>query len=257
MGAMSSTPRIFVSDQLVRAEAVRLDEGQGKYLTRVMRLEDGASVRVFNGSDGEWLCSLHQESGKKVSIIPERQTREQIATPDLVLLFAPLKKTRTDFVVEKACELGVRRIQPVMTERTQSSRVRSDRLQATVIEAAEQTERMDVPVVENDMPLFEALDRWDPARPLYYCDEAGDARPMAETLAEVEPGPAGLLIGPEGGFSPGERERLRSYAFITPVTLGPRILRAETAAVAALTLWQSVLGDWRDDPYLPDTATTE
>ena len=254
MGAMSSAPRIFVRDPIVSAEAVRLDEGQGKYLTRVMRLEDGAHVRVFNGRDGEWLCVLRQETGKKVSILPERQTRGQTTPPDLVLLFAPLKKTRTDFVVEKACELGVCRIQPVMTERTQSSRVRSDRLQATVIEAAEQTERMDVPTVESDVSLFEVLSNWEAGRPLYYCDEAGGARPMAETLRQAAPGPAGVLIGPEGGFSPAERERLRSCDFVIPVTLGPRILRAETVAVSALTLWQALVGDWRDDPYLPENT---
>jgi 16S rRNA (uracil1498-N3)-methyltransferase len=140
-----------------------------------------------------------------------------------------------------------------MTERTQSSRVRSDRLQSVVIEAAEQTERMDVPVVADDVPLLKAFDAWDPSRPLYYCDEAGEAHPMAQTLAETEYGPAGILIGPEGGFSEQERAKIRSLPFVVPVTLGPRILRAETAAVAALTLWQSMVGDWRERPYLPDT----
>ncbi len=246
-------PRIFITEPLIENTGVQLDDGQGKYLTRVMRLEDGAPVRVFNGADGEWRARLEQLSGKKVSVVPESKTREQVETPDLTLLFAPLKKTRTDFVVEKACELGVRRIQPVMTERTQSSRVRSDRLQSVVIEAAEQTERMDVPMVEDDLPLAGALDKWDPSRPLYFCDEGGDAQPMSRVLAETEFGPAGILIGPEGGFSPAERLLLRKLPFVTPVTLGPRILRAETAAVSALTLWQSLVGDWRDTPYLPET----
>ncbi|MEM5517375.1 16S rRNA (uracil(1498)-N(3))-methyltransferase [Henriciella sp. AS95] len=250
---MSSVPRIFVSLPLSAGSHVQLDENQGKYLTRVMRLSDGAMVRLFNGKDGEWRASLSQASGKKVFVIPEEQTRPQVAAPDLTLMFAPLKKTRTDFVVEKACELGVQHIQPVMTERTQSSRVRSDRLQSVVIEAAEQTERMDVPIVADDVSLFSALDGWDPARMLYYCDEAGEAKPMAQTLAETEFGPAGVLIGPEGGFSENERRRIRSLPFVVPVTLGPRILRAETAAVAALTLWQSMVGDWREHPYLPDS----
>ena len=253
MGCMSSAPRIFVTAPLEAGEAVLIDDSQGKYLTRVMRLETGAAIRVFNGRDGEWRASLRQESGKKVSIFPQERTREQIEVPDLTLLFAPLKKTRTDFVVEKACELGVRHIQPVMTEWTQSSRVRIDRLQATVVEAAEQTERMDIPAVAEDLPLTEAIDAWDPSRPLYYCDEAGDARPMATVLAETEFGPAGLLVGPEGGFSPAERHMLRSKSFVVPVTLGPRILRAETAVVSALTLWQSLVGDWRIHPYLPPT----
>lgn len=250
---MSSAPRIYVPVRLRPGEAASLDENQSKYLLRVMRLSDGDTVRVFNGKDGEWRALLVQDSAKKASIQPEEQTRTQLDGPDLTLLFAPLKKTRTDFVVEKACELGVRRIQPVMTEFTQSSRVRSDRLQSVVVEAAEQTERMDIPVVEDDMPLLKALDAWPDDRPVYYCDEAGDAKPMRETLSEKASGPAGILIGPEGGFSPQERERMRSLPFIVPVTLGPRILRAETAAVAALTLWQSLLGDWSDHPYLPET----
>lgn len=250
---MSSAPRIYVPGSLRPGEATPLDENQSKYLLRVMRLSEGDGVRAFNGQDGEWQTELVQESAKKASIRALRQTRLQISTPDLTLMFAPLKKTRTDFVVEKACELGVRRIQPVMTEFTQSSRVRSDRLQATVIEAAEQTERMDIPAVEDDLPLLKALDVWPVDRPLFYCDEAGDAKPMRETLAGRSPQPAGILIGPEGGFSPAERQRLRSLPFVVPVTLGPRILRAETAAVAALTLWQSMLGDWADHPYLAET----
>jgi 16S rRNA (uracil1498-N3)-methyltransferase len=253
MGPMSSIPRLFVSLPLSAGNHIQLDDSQGKYLTRVMRLNDGAIVRLFNGKDGEWQARLELGSGKKVFVVPDEQTRQQVAAPDLTLLFAPLKKTRTDFVVEKACELGVQHIQPVMTERTQSSRVRSDRLQSVVIEAAEQTERMDVPVVADDVPLLKALDAWDPSRPLYYCDEAGEAHPLAQTLAETEYGPAGILIGPEGGFSKQERAKIRSLPFVVPVTLGPRILRAETAAVAALTLWQSMVGDWKERPYLPDT----
>lgn len=219
-----------------------------------MRLEDGAPIRVFNGRDGEWQARLVQESAKRVSLKPETCTRPQVSVPDITLLFAPLKKTRTDFVVEKACELGVSRIQPVMTEFTQASRVRSDRLQAVVIEAAEQTERMDIPRVADDVSLWEALDAWHPGTPLYYCDEAGGAQPMADVLPASGQGPAGLLIGPEGGFSTAERDRLRALSFVVPVTLGPRILRAETAVVSALTLWQSQVGDWRNDPYLAKTS---
>lgn len=253
MGAMSSVPRLYIDAPLQAGVHVPLDEKQSKYLTRVMRLEDGASVRIFNGHDGEWAASLVQESAKKVCVAPQRQTRAQVAGPDITLLFAPLKKTRTDFVVEKACELGVRKIQPVMTEYTQASRVRSDRLQALVIEAAEQTERMDIPNVTDDVSLWQALDSWDTSVPLYYCDEAGIGASMADVLGKSQRGAAGLLIGPEGGFSPAERDRLRTLDFVTPVTLGPRILRAETAVVSALTLWQSLVGDWRNDPYLPET----
>lgn len=253
MGSMSSAPRLFIDALLAEGQSVSLDEKQAKYLLRVMRLEDGALLRVFNGRDGEWQARLIHESAKKASLVPEVCTRPQLETPDITLLFAPLKKTRTDFVVEKACELGVRRIVPVMTEFTQASRVRSDRLQAVVIEAAEQTERMDIPTVEDDISLWRALDSWDASVPLYYCDEAGAAAPMADVLAKADSARAGLLIGPEGGFSPAERDRLRALDFVIPVTLGPRILRAETAVVSALTLWQSLVGDWRDDPYLPET----
>lgn len=253
MGAMSSVSRLYVDAPLAAGDLVSLDDNQSKYLMRVMRLAEGDEVRVFNGRDGEWSATLVPQSAKKASLEPVKQTREQVEVPDLTLLFAPLKKARTDFVVEKACELGVRRIQPVMTEWTQSSRVRTDRLQATVIEAAEQTERMDIPQVLEDMPLMKAMDAWDRTVPLYYCDEAGESSAMQSVLSKAAPGgPAGLLIGPEGGFSPAERKMLRGLDFVVPVTLGPRILRAETAVVAALTLWQSSVGDWQDNPYLPE-----
>jgi 16S rRNA (uracil1498-N3)-methyltransferase len=186
--------------------------------------------------------------------------REQATPPDLWLLFAPLKKTRTDFVVEKAVELGVREIRPVLTERCEAQAVRTDRLQRIAIEAAEQTERLDVPPVREARRLDLALKDWDPARLLYFCDEAGDegdrpwggeagrAAPMADVL-KAAPAPAGaILIGPEGGFSPAERTMLRKLDFVRPVGLGPRILRAETAAAAALAIWQAVLGDWRSSP---------
>ena len=149
-----------------------------------------------------------------------------------------------------ASELGVQVLQPVMTEYTQSSRVRADRLQSLVIEAAEQTERMDIPEVCDDLPLAKALAAWDSGKPLYYCDEGSEARPMAEVLRGESLQAAGLLIGPEGGFSPREREMLRALDFVIPVTLGPRILRAETAVVSALTLWQALVGDWGEGPYL-------
>lgn len=254
MVAMSSFPRLFVDSPLIEGEKSALSDNQSNYVLRVMRLSEGDPVRVFNGRDGEWVASLVQESGKRASIVPDRKTRPQVETPDLTLFFAPLKKTRTDFVVEKACELGVRKIQPVMTERTQSSRVRRDRLQSVVIEAAEQTERMDVPEVFDDVSLQAALEAWPSDQPLYYCDEAGDARPMRDVLGDAAQGPAGILTGPEGGFSPRERDWIRKLPNIQPVTLGPRILRAETAVVAALTLWQSCVGDWQEHPYLPETA---
>ena len=246
---MSHIARLFVDADLSEGAPVPLEEGQSKYLLRVMRLEAGAILRAFNGRDGEWRCRL-QVTGKRAALEPTERLRSQEAGLELTLLFAPIKKTRTDFIVEKASELGVRTIQPVITEYTQTSRVRADRLQSLVIEAAEQTERMDIPQVCNDLPLGKALAAWDTSKPLYYCDEGSAARPMVEVLKGDLPQAAGLLVGPEGGFSPRERDMLRALEFVIPVTLGPRILRAETAVVSALTLWQALVGDWDKGPYL-------
>ncbi|MEO0982186.1 MAG: 16S rRNA (uracil(1498)-N(3))-methyltransferase [Pseudomonadota bacterium] len=254
---MSATPRLYVKSDLSAKSYAALSADQEKYLTRVLRLKAGDEVRVFNGRDGEWLAIIDEVIGKTVLLKAERLLKPFSASEDLWLLFAPLKKTRTDFVVEKAAELGVSVIRPVMTERTQASRVNTDRLQATAMEAAEQTERQDLPVVEEPAGLDAVLAGWNPARTLIFADEAGDdeeadwggehgrAEPMLDVLKTLKPGPAAILIGPEGGFSPEERKMLRSLEFVTPVSLGPRILRAETAAVSALTLWQAALGDWR------------
>ncbi len=246
---MTNIPRLFVPSTLCQGEVISLADGQTKYLTRVMRLAQGAKVRAFDGLNGEWMCQL-QVAGKRAGLEPLQQTRQNAKSLDLTLLFAPLKKTRTDFVVEKASELGVRNIWPVITQYTQSGRVRSDRLQALAIEAAEQTERMDIAQVSESRSLSVALDTWDPDIPLYYCDEGSEARPMVSQVQANLRSCAGILIGPEGGFSPKERELIRSLDFVHPVTLGPRILRAETAVVCALTIWQSIVGDWQQAPYL-------
>lgn len=249
---MSNIPRLYLDHDLLAGAVIALADGQGKYLTRVMRLTDGAAVWVFNGRSGEWQCAL-RVNGKQVSVEAIAQTRAQYQALDLTLMFAPLKKTRTDFVVEKACELGVKHIWPVITQYTQTGRVRADKLQSIVIEAAEQTERMDVPDVAEGQPLTHALSHWSPDKPLYFCDEAGDAKPLRNVLDDESQPKAGFLIGPEGGFSPLERKMLRSLEYVIPVTLGPRILRAETAVVSALTVWQSEVGDWRNPPYLPES----
>ncbi len=251
-GPMRNIPRLYSESELLAGAAITLPAGQGKYLTRVMRLADGAPVRLFNGRSGEWRCVLRLD-GKQVCLEPIEQTRAQYAALDLTLMFAPLKKTRTDFVVEKACELGVKEIWPVITEYTQTGRVRADKLRAVAIEAAEQTERMDVPDVAGGQSLVNALNQWSLSKPLYYCDEAGGAKPLREILNNESRRAAGFLIGPEGGFSPMERKMLRALEFVIPVTLGPRILRAETAVVSALTLWQSEVGDWCNPPYLPES----
>lgn len=254
---MASVPRLFVVADLVQDGIVALPKEQAHYLTRVMRLGLGDAVIVFNGRQGEWQAVIDEVIGKSVLLKVRLQRAEQRSECDLVLMFAPLKKARTDFVVEKATELGVAHIAPVITARTQAETVRTDRLTAIATEAAEQTERLSVPVIAEAEKLDAAVARWSPEHPIYYCDEAGDeegerwggqagrGKPMLEALKGLEPTRSAILIGPEGGFSPDERAMLRARGNVIPVTLGPRILRAETAVVAALTIWQAALGDWR------------
>jgi 16S rRNA (uracil1498-N3)-methyltransferase len=222
---------------------VALDAGQAHYLSGVMRQKAGDELTVFNGRDGAWLARI-VEAGKRGGLLDlVGQTAPQRNPPDLWLLFAPIKKARTDFIVEKAAEMGAARIMPVQTEFTNSERIRQDRLQAHAVEAAEQCGGTFVPQVDDLTQLLRLLDGWDASRRILWADEAMVG--PAETLAGLPEGAWAILIGPEGGFSDAERKRLRDLPFVTPVSLGPRILRADTAAVAALTLWQSILGDWR------------
>lgn len=254
---MASLPRLFVKADLKTDADIEVSANQANYLTRVLRLADGAKVRVFNGQDGEWQATLRRD-GRNVQLVPIRQTREQVSVPDLELAFAPLKKTRTDFVIEKATELGVRTITPVLTQFTQTQRVRTDRFEALAIEAAEQTERLDLPTISAAIKLSDWLaDRGadnSGNRLLIFCDENGSGVELNTSLRGRDPGPATVLIGPEGGFSEQERQMLRRAPGVMPVALGPRILRAETAAVAALSIWQSCLGDWRNAPYVAPEA---
>lgn len=235
--------RLCVEHPLGAGQAVPLDADQAHYLFSVMRLAVGARVALFNGRDGEWTAEV-VEAGKKRGVLAcLEQAAPQLAPPDLWLLFAPIKKERTDFIVEKAAELGCARILPIATDYTNSARIRQDRLQAHAREAAEQCLGTYVPEVCELQPLRKALAGWDPARRILWADESLVG--AAETLAGLAPGPWAILIGPEGGFSEGERAWLRGRDFVTPVSLGPRILRADTAACAAITLWQAALGDWR------------
>lgn len=255
---MSNIPRLFVPTDLVEGGPVALDDAQSKYLFRVMRLGVGDQVRVFNGRHGEWMASISEVMGKSAGLLRvDEQLRMQNKLTDLYLLFAPLKKTRTDFVVEKATELGVEIMQPVITEYTQSEKVRADRLNRIALEAAEQTERLNTPRVLEPVSLIKAIQDLQDQRRVYFCDERGDdgsrpwggeenrGEPMVDVLRREDTGSAAILIGPEGGFSPQEREILRGMENVIPVSLGPRILRAETAAIAALTLYQAMCGDWR------------
>jgi len=244
-------PRLFVATPLAPAAEIELGDAQARYLTSVLRLGPGARVLLFNGADGEWSAEVGSVGKRGATLVCREATRPQILSPDLLLLFAPVKRAGTDLIVEKATELGVRTLQPVLTRRTQSESVRTDRLRAIAIEAAEQTERLDVPEIFEATPLGKVLGRWDATRRLLFADEAGDARSVPPALAgNGGPAEAGgtnmaLLIGPEGGFEPDERRMLRALAFVTPVSLGPRILRAETAVIAALALIQAHWGDWQ------------
>jgi len=242
MASVASSVRLYVDQPLGPGQSVELAPAQAHYLFSVMRLGPGDAVALFNGRDGEWLAGV-EAAGKRAGTLACRaQTAPLRLPPDLWLLFAPLKKARTDFIVEKAAELGVRRILPVATDHTGAERVNRDRLQAHAVEAAEQCGGTFVPEVAALAPLRQWLGEWDPARRVMWCDEAraGSAADLAGP-----PGPWAVLIGPEGGFSAAERAWLAGLPFVAPVGLGPRILRADTAAVAALTLWQFRLGDWR------------
>ncbi|ALL14734.1 16S rRNA (uracil(1498)-N(3))-methyltransferase [Caulobacter henricii] len=237
--------RLFVPQDLAPGYGVILTLDQSRYLTSVMRQAIGAQVLLFNGRDGEWTATL-TETGKRGSLLKvDEQVRPMALGPDLDLVIALVKRGRVETIVEKAAELGVRRVRLTITRRTNVDFVKLGRLDAIAMEAAEQTGRLDVPAVDDPQKLAEILDGWDPARKLVFCDEAGDARPAFQALAGSQ-APAAILIGPEGGFSPEEREALRALPFVIPVSLGPRILRADTAAISALTLWQAAVGDWRE-----------
>ncbi|HEY0647322.1 16S rRNA (uracil(1498)-N(3))-methyltransferase [Phenylobacterium sp.] len=235
--------RLFVRHDLSEGVELELDEGQSRYLAAVMRLSAGDALAVFNGRDGEWLARVARVGKRAVRLDVEAHLRAQATGPDLDLVIALVKRARLEVIVEKAAELGARRVLPVITERTNADHTRVDRLQAIAVEASEQTGRLDVPQVLAPVKLEKLIASWEAGRKLLFCDEAGDAKPV---LAAVDGGgPWAILIGPEGGFSPKERDVLRALPYATPASLGPRILRADTAAISALTLWQAAVGDWR------------
>ncbi|MEM7508015.1 MAG: 16S rRNA (uracil(1498)-N(3))-methyltransferase [Pseudomonadota bacterium] len=239
--------RLYVAADLGEDREISLDRDQAHYLFAVMRQSVGRHLLLFNGRDGEWLAEVVESAKRGGRLRTVEQLHAQTMPPDLWLAFAPLKKARTDFVAEKACEMGCRRLVPVFTRHTNSERINLDRLRAHAVEAAEQCGLLSVPEMADAMPLDGFLrklgERW-----LMFCDESGSAPPAREALRGAGPGPWAVLIGPEGGFDPAEAARLRALPNAVPVSLGPRILRADTAAVAALALWQSVLGDWGETP---------
>jgi 16S rRNA (uracil1498-N3)-methyltransferase len=237
--------RLFVNADLAPGARVEPTRGQAHYLANVMRLATGDELLLFNGRDGEWRARLTDIGKRTLALEVASNERPQQVGPDLDLVVALVKRQRLETIVEKAAELGARRVRLALTERTNAERTNVERLTAIAIEAAEQTGRLDVPEIQPPQKLDRLLAAWPSARPLMFCDEAGDAPPAREALDRRATAPWAILIGPEGGFSPAERAQIRQLSAAVPVSLGPRILRADTAAIAALALWQAALGDWR------------
>jgi len=235
--------RLFVDAALGEGARVVPDDAQAHYLLHVMRAKAGDHLSLFNGRDGEWLARIAEMSKRSCTLQCEKQTRVQDVSPDVWLCFAPIKKTPADYVVQKATELGVSALQPVFTRRTIVTRVNEERMRANAIEAAEQSERLTVPEIREPVSLDKLLKSWPQDRRILFCDEGGDAQPMAKTVGKIVSNSVAILTGPEGGFDSAERELIRSQSFVVPVTLGPRILRADTAALAALAIWQALRGD--------------
>jgi 16S rRNA (uracil1498-N3)-methyltransferase len=234
-----SLPRLFVRQPLSDAARVELDAAQANYLGNVMRLGAGGELLVFDGDSGEWLARIAEAGKKRMILAVERRTREPEVIPDVWLAFAPVKRAQTDWLVEKATELGAVRLLPVITQRTIAERVKLERLEAISIEAAEQCGRTRLPEIAEPMALKALLA--DNLRRLYFADESGGE----DAATAFRPGPATILTGPEGGFADEEREQIRSAPHCVPISLGPRILRAETAALAALSAYMAIAGDWR------------
>jgi 16S rRNA (uracil1498-N3)-methyltransferase len=237
--------RLYVDAPLEESARIEAREGQAHYLLHVMRAKAGDWVALFNGRNGEWLACITETAKRGCVFGCERQTRPQTDTPDLWLCFAPIKKTPADYLTQKATELGVSVLQPVMTRRTIVTRVNSERMRANAIEAAEQSDRLSVPEIRDPVSLDRLLADWPPDRELMFCDEAGEAPSIADALRKPRGAPQAVLTGPEGGFDPIERDAIRSKPYVVPVSLGPRILRADTAALGALAVLQALWGDWR------------
>lgn len=238
-----SAPRLHVTADLGAGVTIAVDGNAAHYLLHVMRLREGDAVLLFNGRDGEWAARAGGIRKRDLLLTCDSRTRPLEPVPDFWLLAAPVKKGRIDLIAEKACELGVARLLPVQTARSVVDRLNLDRLHAQMVEAAEQCGRTALPALCEIIPLATVLAEWQPGRALFFADEAGDALPAREAIA-AHPGPAALLVGPEGGFTPEERAAIRACPAAVPLSLGPRILRAETAAMAGVSVWMAVNGDW-------------
>ena len=241
----SKLPRLFVKSPLSTDADIVLNRDQAHYLANVLRLKAGAQVLVFNGVDGEWCARVTAIGKRDMSLLVEHQTRLQETGPDLHYLFAPIKRARVDYMAQKATEMGASVLRPVVTRRTIPERVKVERLEANAIEAAEQCGILRVPEVRAPQNLEDVLASWDEERLLIFADESAAVSSPLEALAPHASHPHAVLIGPEGGFDPEEREMLLRRDFVLPVSLGPRVMRADTAAVACLALVNAVCGDWR------------
>jgi 16S rRNA (uracil1498-N3)-methyltransferase len=239
--------RLYVEAELGDGARVSLSDSQAHYLLHVMRARAGDFVSLFNGRDGEWLARVTEVTKRGCVLACEKEIAKQDEVPDIWLCFAPIKKTPADYVVQKATELGVRALVPVFTRRTIVTRVNTERMLANAVEASEQSGRLTVPEIREPVTLEKLLASWPRERRLFFCDEGGEAKPIAQAVRGTGTAPCAILTGPEGGFDRSERDRLRAETFVTPLTLGQRILRADTAALAALSVWQALAGDWAHD----------
>ena len=244
MRANYKMQRLFVTAGLAAGAAVETSPEQAHYLSNVLRMAEGAELLLFNGRDGEWLARVAAKTKKAVRLEAVEQTRPQPPAPDLVYCFAPLKVGRLDYLVQKAVEMGAGVLQPVVTQHTQLARVGIERLQANAVEAAEQCGILAIPEVRDAQKFTPLLAGWDRERRLIFCDEDASTNNPLTALQAIREKKLGLLVGPEGGFSEDERKQLRALPFVTAIPLGPRILRADTAAVAALAIIQATIGDW-------------
>lgn len=237
--------RLYLNEPFTLGGELVCNEAQSHYLCNVMRLVPGSEVYIFNGQDGEFKALTLNNCGKKCRLKIVELYRQFTSCPDLQLIFAPLKKDNTDFVVAKAVELGVTQLQPVITDYTSVDKVRTERIERQIIEAAEQCRRLDIPRLNPALTLQKLLSAWQPSRCLYYLDESGNGKPIQQVFSKNQDS-ASILVGPEGGFSEKELDILRKLPYTVGITLGKRILRAETAALAALSCWQAWCGDWQE-----------
>jgi 16S rRNA (uracil1498-N3)-methyltransferase len=237
--------RVYVTEPLVAGIVLELAPGQAHHLGTVLRLQAGAAVAAFNATDGEWICRLIETGRNRMVLMVDRLIRPAEPEVDLWLVFAPIKRARLDWLIEKATELGVGALLPVWTQRTQTERLNLERLRAHAVAAAEQSERLSVPELHEPQALDRVLAGWSAERRLVVCDETGGGEPIGAAVARLDVGPTAMLTGPEGGFAETELDALEKLSFVTRVGLGPRVLRADTAALAALAVLQAIAGDWR------------